>query len=256
MPTIAVDWSGRAKGAGTTIWTAVVDGGELRSLECGRDREATVDHLIELAADEVVVGLDFSFSFPGWFSHQLGAATADELWSMVAHHGEDWLARCDPPFWGRTGRGRPEGEGLRRTEREVPSVIRPKSTFQINGAGTVGTGAIRGMPQLARLRAAGFSIWPFHGGTPPVVVEMWPRLLTGPVVKSNAAARRAYLAERFPGLDAVLGERASSTEDAFDAAVSALVMDRHRDELLHLSGPADDVDAVEGRIWVPQALTT
>ena len=28
------------------------------------------------------------------------------------------------------------------------------------------------------------------------------------------------------------------------------------DELLHLDGPADDVDAVEGRIWVPQSLTT
>lgn len=52
---------------------------------------------------------------------------------------------------------------LRRTDRERPAVggIRPTSGFQIGGAGAVGTGAVRGMPMLARLRAAGFAIWPF-----------------------------------------------------------------------------------------------
>lgn len=257
MPTVAVDWSGRATGAARTIWTAVVEDGELRALGCDRDRDEVIDHLLGLAADDLVVGFDFSFAFPAWFTRQLGAATAEELWARVARCGEGWLAACEPPFWGRPGTRRPAGqEQFRRTEAELEAVggIRPKSTFQVGGAGAPGTGSIRGMPHLARLRAAGFAVWPFHGGAPPVAVEIYPRLLTGPVVKSSAAARQAYLAERFPGLDPAVAGVAASSEDAFDAAVSALVMDRHRSELLRLGGPRDQLEELEGRVWVP--LTT
>lgn len=257
MPTVAVDWSGRATGASRTIWTAVVEHGALVALERGRDRDATIDHLLGLATDELVVGFDFSFAFPAWFTSRLGASSAEELWELAAAHGERWLAACEPPFWGRPGARRPAGEiQLRRTEAELGAVggIRPKSTFQIGGAGAPGTGSIRGMPQLSRLRAAGFAIWPFHGGGTPVAVEIYPRLLTGAVVKSSAAARRAYLGTRFPDLDPADAAVAASTEDAFDAVVSALVMDRHRGELLRLGGPRDQLEALEGRVWVP--LTT
>ena len=257
MPTVAVDWSGRATGAARAIWTAVVEDGELLALECGRDRDAAIDHLIGLATDELVVGFDFSFAFPAWFTRRLGAATVEDLWALAGRDGEGWLAACEPPFWGRPGMRRPAGDPqLRRTEAELDAVggIRPKSTFQIGGAGAPGTGSIRGMPQLARLRAAGFAVWPFHGGGPPVAVEIYPRLLTGPVVKSSAVARRAYLAGRFPELDSAAAAVAASTEDAFDAAVSALVMDRHRSELLRLGGPRDQLEELEGRVWAP--LTT
>ena len=43
---------------------------------------------------------------------------------------------------------------------------------------------------------------------------------------------------------------ASSSEDAFDAAVSAIVMSRCLDDLGALP-PADAVDKIEGRIWKP-----
>ena len=91
---------------------------------------------------------------------------------------------------GSTGRRRPAGqEQFRRTEATIAAVggIRPKSTFQIGGAGSVGTGSVRGFPILARLRAGGFTIWPFDvAPTPPVAVEIYPRALTGAVVKRDA----------------------------------------------------------------------
>src|SRR2546427_234623 len=83
-------------------------------------------------------------------------------------------------------------------------------------------GALRGFAVLARLRREGFRIWPFDDPGTPMAVEIFPRLLTGPVVKSRAAERDRYLRLRgWPLAGAV-------SEDAFDAEVSALVMDRHR----------------------------
>lgn len=112
----------------------------------------------------------------------------------------------------------------------------PKSVFQIGGAGAVGTGSIRGMPHLADLRGAGFSVWPFHEVRAPVVVEIYPRLLTGEVVKSSFDARWEHLTTRcFPEIDGPLECKAASSEDAFDAAVSSVVMSRHLDEILTLT---------------------
>ena len=161
---------------------------------------------------------------------------------------------CAPPFWGRPGTRKPElAEHFRATELAVGSVagIRPKSTFQVSGAGSVGAGSIRGFPVLARLRAAGFSVWPFDTAVAPVVVEIWPRLLTGPVVKRDAAARAAHLSVNFPSLAGDLRDRAISSEDAFDAAVSALVMARHRAAICALPARTDRVTQLEGATWQP-----
>jgi Protein of unknown function (DUF429) len=145
-------------------------------------------------------------------------------------------------------------EHLRRTEAALDAVggIRPKSTFQVGGAGSVGTGSIRGFPVLARLRAAGFAVWPFDTpAVPPVVVEIYPRALTGAVVKSNAAARHAYLAQLQPELPGALHDLAVASEDAFDAAVSAIVMSRHADELHALPAIDDPTLRREGQVWTP-----
>ena len=110
------------------------------------------------------------------------------------------------------------------------------------------------MPHLARLRAEGFSIWPFDEAGTPLVIEIYPRLLTGPVKKSRAAARTSYLAEGFPEIDAVLADKAASSENAFDAAVSAVIMARHLDEISALSASRDLTDLIEGRIWWPREI--
>ncbi len=255
---MAIDWSGAASGSERRIWLAEVAQGRLVRLECGRTRAQVLHLLAERAAanPELAVGIDFAFAFPAWFARELGAGDAREVWSAVAARGEDWLARCPAPFFGRTGRRRPphdpERPLWRRTELEHLPVrgIAPKSVFQIGGAGAVGTGSLRGMPGLAELARAGFSIWPFDAARAPFVAEIYPRWFTGPLAKRSRPARALHLASHPLPADAELVARAEASEDAFDAALSALALDGAR-------APDDprELDAlfrIEGRIWRPR----
>jgi hypothetical protein len=243
---VAVDWSGRLNGAASAIWTAVAEAGSLVELRDGLDREAVGDHLVALAGScsDLVVGLDFAFSLPVWFLDREGFENGLAVPEPVA---ERWLRECPPPFWGRPGRPRGPEPQHRRTELTITP--RPRPVFQIGGAGAVGTGSLRGFPLLRRLRREGFAVWPFDQPRLPLVVEIYPRLLTGPVVKSRAAVRSAYLRRRGWPM------RAAASEDAFDATVSALVMDAHRDQLSALSVEDDPVLRREGRIWSPTVTT-
>lgn len=252
MQFLAIDWSGRASGAAEAIWLARVREGRLVELDNGRERDAVVDRAIQLAgeAERTFLGLDFAFSFPAWWCAANGWAGGPRAWEAMRADGERILAACEPPFWGRAGTtAQTMGVALRETEAAAAPA---KSVFQIGGAGAVGTGSLRGMPQLGRLRAAGFAIWPFDAADGPrVALEIYPRLLTGPVVKTRHRDRGAFLADRFPEQDAVLLERAAGSEDAFDAAVSALAMAHHAQELAALAPARTDVERIEGRIWRP-----
>ena len=203
----------------------------------------------------LAVGLDFAFGFPAWFARGLGARSGSEVWQAVAEQGESWLARCPPPFFGRKGKRRPPLEPetplWRRTELEHPPVggITPKSVFQIGGAGAVGTGSLRGMPHLLELERAGFAIWPFTKAKPPFVAEIYPRWFTGPLTKSARSSRALPLANPPLPAERKLCELAEWSEDAFDAALSALALAGAR-------APEDPrrIDAqfrLEGRIWRP-----
>jgi hypothetical protein len=253
---VAVDWSGRRSGERRHLWWAEAHAGVLLRLEAGRTRTEVTDELVERAGDlpGVVVGFDFSFSLPAWFLRQRGYSCARDLWDAATVQGEDWLRACEPPFWGRPGRGRPALPAhLRDTEAAVAAVggIRPKSSFQVGGAGSVGTGSVRGFPTLARLQDAGYAIWPFdEPASAPVAVEIWPRTFTGPVVKSDPAARAAHLDAHEHDLDAGR-ELAVRSEDAFDAAVSAVVMSRHEDELRALPALDGSETRYEGCVWSP-----
>lgn len=259
---IAVDWSGAQAGAHHKIWLAEVIDGRLVRLESGRGREMLTDHLIEQAQADphLIVGLDFAFSLPAWFLEQRGLTSAHELWALADREADQWLAACESPFWGRPGIPRWPGlpHHFRQTELAVPKIagIQPKSVFQVGGAGAVGTGSLRGMRTLHRLHAAGFSIWPFDPPRLPLVVEIYPRLLTGPVVKTNVTQRAAYLAARYPDLDVGLSALAASSDDAFDAAVSALVMAQHIGALTRLPTGTDGKTALEGLIWHPHMLVS
>jgi hypothetical protein len=251
MRVLAVDWSGARQESGRHTWLAeAVEPGRLAQLTPIRRQ----DLLAQLPHDtsECVIGLDFAFAFPAWFMRELGCETAHALWRMAAECGEAWLHNCESPFWGRPGRPRPSTTGphFRRSEVSVPA--RPKSAFQIGGAGSVGTGSIRGMPLLLQLHEAGASIWPFDPPAWPRVVEIYPRLLTGPVVKSDALAREALLRLRCPNLGPEHMNLAIASEDAFDAAISALVMLEHWPDFLKLTEESDVELRLEGRIWHPQ----
>ena len=296
---VAVDWSGRVDAAGQRrhIWAGVWTAGRV-TLEAGRTREELATWLIELAREtpRIVVGIDCCFSFPAWFLEEHGCATVFDFWRHVAAgHGERWLAReCeevarDERFWGKPHK-RPEqfcGEGLTRSMRSTdmdnkitPKMlagdperaakvkgITPKSPFQIGGSGSVGTGSLRAMPFLLRLREAGFRVWPFEASLlgqkkpAPLLVKMYTRLLTGAVAKSNAEARRAYLAakrragaeyaELYSRLPHAVLAKAYASEDAFDALVCCVEMARVRAEFAGLRATRDAVLRMEGITWRP-----
>ena len=257
---LAVDWSGAAVRAERRIWLAeALDGRRLARLVSDYSRGGLASHLLEEVArtPRMVIGFDFAFGFPAWFSQrELQAEAGPAVWAKVAQQGEAWLAACAVPFWGRPGCPRPPeptSPALRWTERAVTPVngIRPKSVFQIGGAGSVGTGSLRGMPILASLHAAGACVWPFQSGGWPLVVEIYPRLLTLGVVKSSRVARASYLAGHCPGLAPEHRRDAVRSEDAFDAAVSALVMARYLADLEALPPEPDPRVRLEGRIWHP-----
>lgn len=296
---MAIDWSGDASAAGQRrkIWAGVWTAGGGRvlggtvALESGRTRTELVDALMAMAREtpRMVVGVDFCFSYPAWFVREHGAETAVDFWEVVAAHGERWLAReCgEARFWGRMGplrSGKKPAEfcgpeGARRMLRRADEAckvraaildvelaarvkgIAPKSPFQVGGAGAVGTGTLRGIPQLQRLHAAGFRVWPFEEpelrgkNLKPVIVEIYPRLLTGEVNKGNAKARAAYLAKRrredsaYAALERGVLAKARGSEDAFDALVSVMAMAEQRASFLELRKAAEAVTLLEGAVW-------
>jgi hypothetical protein len=275
---VAIDWSGdqSVSGQRRKIWAGVWTEEEPVRLVTNQTREQLWDWLIDMARETpaMVVGVDFCFSYPAWFVKEHGAASAIEFWKIVEERGEHWLSQeCeDTRFWGKPRKKPPEfcGEAgalrmlrLADCECKVASLIEdqaqaekikgiaPKSPFQIGGAGAVGTGTLRGIPLLPRLRAGGFSIWPFDEPRMPMLVEIYPRLLTGPVRKSVREQRVRYLREQLaPG---VLTEEAyalaENSEDAFDAAVSAVKMGERRAEFTQLTRLTEDVRQLEGKVW-------
>ncbi|MBU6287070.1 MAG: DUF429 domain-containing protein [Chloroflexi bacterium] len=258
---VAIDWSGSITAERRHVWVAVVIDGELVRLDDGH-RRTDVPAILRAITDEVgprvAVGLDFAFGLPAWFARSHGCVAGPDVWAVARTSGEVWLRDCDPPFWGRPGRRRPHtnpANGMRATDaaaRRIGSTA-PKSVFQVGGAGAVGTGSIRGMPVLADLRAAGFAIWPFDAPTWPVVVEIYPRHFTGPVVKSDPTARAAWLTDEWPNLPARFRDTACRSDDAFDAAVAARGMWAFREALGSLPAIDDPVARLEGMIWDPMA---
>jgi Protein of unknown function (DUF429) len=255
---IAVDWSGAVSGASAHIWWARAVGGELQELVAPGSREAVGVLLHERLLDNApcVVGLDFAFSVPAWFADARGWRDVNAIWDAAAEHGERWMRECDPPFWGRAGKRRPHEveRGLRETEQHWGSGQRPKSVFQIGGAGAVGTGSLRGMPLLRQLRRAGWSVWPFDASGSHTICEIYPRLFTGAVIKRSAEARSAYLTQAALAITTAQRDAMCASEDAFDAGVSALVMSRV--DAAPLPRSTDAVSAIEGAIWVPNLHDT
>jgi len=283
------------------VWTASDGGGDALAafkrvrLESGRSREEVAEWLIELAREtpRMVVGVDCCFSFPAWFLAEHGWDTVFALWDAVhAGKGEEWLHRdcADDRFWGvqgprRAGKRPAEfcGEGYARmmrttdwdnkiaqrleggdAERAAKMLgITPKSPFQIGGSGSVGTGSLRAMGFIVRLREAGFRVWPFEGSAVgaarprPLLVEMYTRLLTGPVKKSNPVARREYMLARrraeasYAALGRGVLAKAYGSEDAFDALVCLMEMVRLRGEFVGLKATKDAVLKLEGITWRP-----
>jgi hypothetical protein len=260
---IAIDWSGRSgPDQRRFLWLAEAVDGELIRLEGGRTRAELTELLIAEADHDpnVIIGVDFAFSLPAWYLQER-QLTPRQLWALLADEAltptmqqlglTRWMNRPELPFW-ITGEAHarltPE-RMFRRTEQElrVPGV-QPKSVFQLVGAGQVGRGSLYGMAALHRLTDASFRIWPFDPSGLPLVVEIFPRVLTGPVRKNSPSERERYLG-RVP-MRPDLGRLAAASEDAFDAAVSAVVMAARVDELRTV--PDAPGYSLEGKVWQPR----
>ncbi len=284
-------WTRGAGGKGSACGKASV------RLENGRTRDEMGAWLLELAAEtpRMVVGIDCCFSYPAWFVRELGCGGLFSFWRLVAEgKGEEWLnASCageasDGRFWGKPHK-RPAqfcGEGYRTMFRHADydnkiaqaleggdperaakmKGITPKSPFQIGGSGSVGTGSLRAMPVLLRLHAAGFRVWPVEDAAlapsgqeepKPLLVEIYTRLMTGPVAKSNAAARKAYLAARkredplFAEVGRAVLREAEGSEDALDALMTTVEMVRHAAEFPRLRATREEELLLEGNTWRP-----
>ena len=285
---------GQRKKIWAGVWTREHTRGQTGgnvTLETGRTRDELVDWLVALAREtpRMVVSLDCCFSYPAWFLAEHGCATVFDFWRHVAAgHGELWLHHsCDDArFWGRKGamrdgktpaefRGEHLPRMMRRTDMENKieqgleggdperaakmKGIQAKSPFQIGGAGAVGTGSLRAMPCLLRLWESGFRVWPFEGAEDgrPLLVEMYTRLLTGAVKKSNAAARKAYLKDRkkldplYAALSRSVIAKAEGSEDGFDALVCCIEMVRWQGEFAGLKATAEPQLRLEGITWRP-----
>jgi hypothetical protein len=257
---LAVDWSGDLLGARRRIRVAEARPGRLLDVRGGLDRAGVGELLASLrdGPDTAVVGMDFSFGLAGWFVREHGCTTLPQVWALAAADGERWLRECPPPFWGRPGTRKPADDAarplFRRTEQAArEGGLRPLSTFQVGGAGAVGTGSVRGMALLGAWRRAGIGVWPLDPAPGPpgvLVAEIYPRAMTGPVVKSSASARAAYVAAdaRIPQ---ELRDDVVATEDAFDASLAALGMAEHASELGSLPALTDPAALLEGAMWLP-----
>lgn len=289
-----VDAAGQRRHIWAGVWTRRADGSARVTLEAGRTREEMTAWLIELAREtpRMVVSIDCCFSFPAWFLEEHGCATVFDFWRHVVDgSGERWLSReCDAVsrderFWGAPhkrpaqfcGAGMPRMFRATEFENKIAQAmeggdavraakmrgITPKTPFQIGGAGSVGTASLRAMPVLLQLHQAGYRIWPFEDAAigesrpKPLLLEMYTRLMTGAVAKSNAAARKSYLAAKrkddavFAGLTRPVLRDAEGSEDAFDALVSVMEMVRHAEGFASLRATQDPVLKLEGITWRP-----
>lgn len=102
---------------------------------------------------------------------------------------------------------------------------------------------------LKRLHDGGCSIWPFDPPNWPLVVEIYPRLFTGSVKKSSPSAREAHLKAYERSLTQGQRKDAISSEDAFDAAISAVEMGKRLVEFERLQQATNVQELLEGRMW-------
>ncbi|MEC9435605.1 MAG: precorrin-8X methylmutase [Pseudomonadota bacterium] len=223
---IAVDWSAAARPAlgADSIWLALArrDGTEPPAPENLPTRAAARERLADLLSgllDEgrrVLVGFDFPFGLPeGAAAALFGAPGWRAAWAGIEAGLSDapdnandrfaLAARLNcrgGAFWGHPrGPARPDLPATRPAAFPLPehrraetaafaTGARPKTVWQLNGAGSVGGQALTGIASLARLRAdprlAGrVSVWPFETGFDPappapghaVLAEIYPSLL-------------------------------------------------------------------------------
>ena len=205
---VVLDWSaaGRPTRGADSIWI-----GDDRGLLANPPTRMEAHHLLQRLAEpgtRLLIGADFAFGHPSGLARQItGRADALALWDHLdAQHSDD-ARNCSnyrdvaaglnraldaPVFWGDGRRlptpdlprlrppPHPDLKPHRVTETPAPGGPRPKSPFQLAGAGAVGAQSLTGIPWLNRLRQrAGTAVWPFQPWQDAelVLAEVYPSML-------------------------------------------------------------------------------
>lgn len=230
---IALDWSaaGRPRSGADSIWLAelAVDGAapQLENLPTRSAAHARLLTAVQTACargERLLIGADFAFGFPAGLAERVtGAPDALGLWAWLGaaitedarnrNNHRDVAARInallpgDGPFWGNAARRDSPGlprrrpalpaglSPLRRTEEVAADEgLRPKSVWQLAGAGAVGAQSLTGVAMLSRLRAAWpgqVAAWPLEpiDQASVVLAEIYPAMLRSEVAAEEAAQR-------------------------------------------------------------------
>lgn len=222
---VVVDWSANStpKRGRDSIWVAVCDANGV-TVSNPPTRAVAERFLTERIVDDPIgrtlIGVDFSLGYPAGTAAALGLrgrawesmagllstsivdddANANNRFE-VASALNSCLSASGAPFWGcppafagaTLTSTKPASFGRLGEWRAVETVLRdqghrPFSSWQLLGAGAVGSQSLLGIPMVWRLSAQfadRVSVWPFTTGlrapniTPGsvVIAEMWPSLL-------------------------------------------------------------------------------
>ena len=275
---VVVDWSAASapKRGRDSIWVATIDE-DGRTIENPATRHACEDRLRALlragSQERTLLGVDFSLGFPAGTATALGLSGDPwrSMWDLLASEiADDGRNRNNRfrvaadlnrrvgdgpgPFWGRPrkqvfdslGMTKPVAPALpewRVVERVLRAAgRRPFSSWQLLGAGCVGSQTLVGIPVIERLRRANpgrVHVWPFTTGLVApmvgpgdvVVAEVWPSLIDieaevaggdqpGPV---RDAVQVEALALHLAGLDG-RGELGADFAPGVDAEVAHAVV--------------------------------
>lgn len=229
-------------------------------------RPSLLAWLIDAVRDErLLVGLDFSFTFPfidrgAYFPGEADSpGDARALWCLVESVCADAAGLYGGPFaatapWSGHFYRRKGDKGARfarrhkRVERACADagLGHPESVFHLIGPKQVGLGSLAGMRFLAALRDASddVRIWPMERLSPrrSMVVEIFPRAFLAAAGHARAKVRTA------PALNAVLhhyGARPMRLSDPVD------------DNVADSAVTAAALRALAGRqaLWRPRAMT-
>ncbi len=222
---VVVDWSANStpKLGRDSIWIGQLDSSGVESVTNLPTRRSAELLLIELLDGEqdttTLVGVDVSLGYPAGTAAALGAVgtpwsamwalltrcivdddrnannrfavaaelnrqltgTASPFWGCPPSRAGEHLTSTKPPDWPALGAFRGTEEVLRAQGR------RPFSSWQLLGAGAVGSQSLLGIPMLERFRrrfGERLHVWPFTTGFRPpvldrgaiVVAEVWPSM--------------------------------------------------------------------------------
>lgn len=205
---IVVDWSARSAPAPPrpvrdAIWWCVHG----RPPRYERTRQEFEDQFTQVLFEtkgRIFAGFDFAFSYPQWFLRALRLDWRG-LWALLEREIDDGPASNNrfavaaslnrratgeaAPFWGAPvefaflKRHKPRSRAFGAELRDCEAALRPKprSGFQLWGAGSVGSQTLLGIPVLERLRRRfgdELAVWPFEARQARIVLaEVYPSCL-------------------------------------------------------------------------------